>query len=84
MISGSQLDHYLDQADVFGISVMDHSYFTAQQLTQKLRDKTVIWGGWTSTALPEFILQENPDVDYVILQEGEKRLVTLLQSFQAA
>ncbi|MDY0095725.1 MAG: cobalamin-dependent protein [Candidatus Vecturithrix sp.] len=82
IVSSSKIDQYLDHADVFGISVMDHSYFQARKLTEKLRRKTVIWGGWTATASPEWILRENPGVDYVILQEGEKRLLTLLRSLQ--
>ncbi len=50
IVSSSKIDQYLDHADVFGISVMDHSYFQARKLTEKLRRKTVIWGGWTATA----------------------------------
>jgi radical SAM superfamily enzyme YgiQ (UPF0313 family) len=81
-IHGSEIDQYLDQADVFGISVMDHTYEIARNVTQHLAEKTIIWGGWTATALPEFILNEHPGVDYVILQEGEQRLLMLLKSFE--
>lgn len=81
VVKSSEIERYLDQAEAFGISVMDHTYRAARNLTRKLQHKTVIWGGWTATALPEFILTENPGVDYVILQEGEQRLVNLLRSF---
>jgi len=80
IVNSSVIDEYLDQADVFGISVMDHTYRTARNLTKRLQGKTVIWGGWTATALPEHILTENPGVDYIVLQEGEERLVSLLRS----
>ncbi|MBD3327229.1 radical SAM protein [candidate division KSB3 bacterium] len=81
VISSSEIDQYIDQAEIFGISVMDHVYPIARDLTKKLQEKTVIWGGWTATAVPKFVLQDNPGVDYVILQDGEKRLLTLLRSF---
>jgi radical SAM superfamily enzyme YgiQ (UPF0313 family) len=78
----SEIDSFIDKADVFGISVMDHSYGNASELTRRLHDKTVVWGGWTATALPEYVLLENPGVDYVILQEGEQRLSDLLRSLE--
>ena len=82
-IRGEEIDSYMDKAQVFGISVLDHTYVISQKLTEKLRGKRVIWGGWTATALPEFILKENPGVDYVVLEEGERRLLRLLESFRA-
>jgi len=81
-IDSSEIGDYIDQAGVFGISVLDHTYIAARDLTEKLRDKTVIWGGRTPTAIPEFVLKENPGIDYVVLQEGEKRLLALLRSFK--
>ena len=78
----SEIDKYVDQADVFGLSVMDHTHAVSKMLTERLHLKTLIWGGWTATALPEFILEQNPGVDYVILQEGEERLLNLLRSFE--
>ncbi len=82
IIKSSELDKYIDQAGIFGISVMDHTYSEAKKITRRLHDKTVVWGGWTPSALPAFVLSENPDVDYVVLQEGEKRLVELIRSFK--
>ena len=81
-IKKEEIDSYINKSDIFGISVLDHTYVTSQKLTEKLRDKTVIWGGWTATALPEFVLKENPGVDYVVLEEGERRLLRLLKSFR--
>ncbi len=78
----AEMDSFVHMADVFGISVMDHTYSQAREATRRLLDKTVVWGGWTATALPEHVLQENPGVDYVILQEGEQRLFDLLHSLE--
>ena len=77
-----ELDNYINRSEVFGLSVLDHTYLPSQELTQRLEDKTVVWGGWTATALPEFILKENPSVNYVVLGEGERRLVQLVESLR--
>lgn len=80
-IKGTELDDYIDKSEVFGISVLDHTHPNARKLTKKLKDKIVIWGGWTATTLPEYLLNENPDLDYIIMHEGEDRLLNLLKSF---
>lgn len=82
VINYHELDQYINLSSVFGFSVLDYNYSIAATLTQKLSNKTVIWGGWTPSAIPERILQNNPNVDYIILGEGEKRLEHLLLSFQ--
>lgn len=81
VISLHEVDSYLEQSEVFGVSVLDYTYVAARKLAKKLKDKTVIWGGWTATSIPELILKNIPEVDYVILREGEKRLSNLLKSF---
>jgi len=81
VIQAADIDQFINQSSIFGISVMDHFYREARYISQRLKDKTVIWGGWTATALPETILKENPCVDYVILQDGEQRLYDLWKSF---
>lgn len=80
IISHSEIDRYAGKAEIFGISVMDHSYEDAQIITHKLKNKIVIWGGWTATASPKYILTKNKDVDYIVIQEGEYRLIQLLQA----
>ncbi len=79
---GQEIENYIDRSDVFGISVLDGTYLSARSLTRRLDGKTVVWGGWTPTAIPEFILRENQGVDYIILREGEDRLLNLLRSFE--
>jgi radical SAM superfamily enzyme YgiQ (UPF0313 family) len=78
----SEITEYIDKSDVFGISVWDHTYLTARTLTRHLQNKMVVWGGWAVMSRPEFILQENTGVDYAILQDGEHRLLKLLESRQ--
>ncbi len=77
-----ELDQYIHSAPAFGFSVHDCSYSAAAEASKNMRHKTVIWGGWTPSAIPEWILQHNPNVDYIILGEGEKRLEHLLLSLQ--
>ncbi len=76
------IDKYISHSDIFGISVMDHTYALARRLIKRLQDKTIILGGCTASAIPDYILKKNPGVDYVILNEGEERLVKLLKSFR--
>ncbi len=81
-ISSDMGESYRDRSEVFGFTVLSATYSIAHKLSRTLWDKTVIWGGWTATALAESILKQNPMVDYVILQEGEERLLRLLHSLK--
>jgi len=81
VINHYQVDEYKDSSSVFAFSVCDFAYEFAAYWTDKLRDKMIIWGGWTASALPEWLLQKNRGIDYVIMDEGEKRLYELLKSF---
>jgi hypothetical protein len=84
LIEMGGLRDYLDSSDVFGVSVWDHSYGAAVRITRAIRkrrpDAVVIWGGWAAMARPEQVLRDNPGVDYVILQDGERRMELLLRS----
>jgi radical SAM superfamily enzyme YgiQ (UPF0313 family) len=81
-----QITSYVDSANVFGISVWDHTYLSARQLTHALKrtkpDATVVWGGWAAMATPEWMLETNPAVDVVVLQDGERRVEQLLEHFR--
>jgi hypothetical protein len=74
---------YVDHAEVFGISVWDHNYLAARQLAHALRrhkpSATIIWGGWAAMATPEWMLEHNPAVDIVVLQDGERRVEQLIE-----
>ncbi len=82
VINSNNVDAYIDKSEIFGFSILDHTHHIAREITSKLKDKTVIWGGATATSLPEYLLKENPALDYVILSEGEERLLQLLESFE--
>lgn len=82
IINGSELEDYIDLSDNFGFSVLNLNYPFVQKLTRKLKSKKIIWGGWAVTAAPEKMLNDNPEVDIIILREGEKRLLDLLKSFE--
>lgn len=82
VIDSPDIDKYIDKSNVFGVSVLDDRYAAAQELTRSIKDKTVVWGGWAVMTRPDFILRENPEVDYVILQDGEKRMLKLLESMK--
>jgi tRNA A37 methylthiotransferase MiaB len=78
---------HVDEAEVFGISVWDHNYLSARQFTHSLKrhkpNATVIWGGWAAMATPQWMLEQNPGVDYVVLQDGERRVEQLLDHLRA-
>lgn len=82
----AELPAYADRAPVFGFSVWDHTYETARQLTHALKREQphakIIWGGWAAMALPEWMLEQNPAVDVVVLEEGERRVEHLIDHFR--
>jgi len=71
--------------DVIGLTAMTHSYFAAQQIVARLRERTecpIILAGPHATALPRQSLLENPGLDFVIRGEGEKAIVKLLTTLE--
>jgi tRNA A37 methylthiotransferase MiaB len=81
-----RITEYSEQAEVFGISVWDHTYLPARQLTHALKrarpNAKVIWGGWAAMAMPEWMLENNPAADIVVLQDGERRVEQLIEHFR--
>ncbi len=79
------VNNYADHS-VFGVSVWDHTYATARMLTQSIKrvkpDATVIWGGWAAMAMPEWMLENNPAADVIVLQDGERRVERLIDHFR--
>jgi len=82
IVEHTTIDQYLNVSQVFGFSVLDSTYEPASQITKKMVDKKIIWGGWTASAIPEWILTQNPNIDYIILGEGEERLEKLLSALK--
>jgi len=81
-----KINDYAGKTKVFGISVWDHSYLSARQVTHSIKrhypDSTVIWGGWAAMAMPEWMLENNPAADVVVLQDGERRVEQLLEHYR--
>ncbi len=69
--------------DAIGIyNLFSHAYPTVRELAENIKkgfpDVPIILGGVNPTALPEFILK-NTCFDYIVLGEGEKTAVKLLE-----
>lgn len=62
------------EADLIGISVKTHNYAEAQEVTKRVKNYSeteVAWGGPHVTLLGEKLVDENPNVDYFVVGEGE-------------
>ena len=56
---------------------------TAQALKETLPSCKVVVGGWHASYLPDSLL-ENPEVDYVVMGEGERAMAELVSSIVGA
>lgn len=68
---------------VLGISLMfSQSWVQNRELIQMIRkaylEVVIVLGGEHPTAMPEYVLDDCPEVDYVILGEGELTLLEFL------
>ena len=76
----------LDECLAFGVSLltgpMIHHAIAASKLVRRLRpDLPIIYGGWHPSLMPGQTLRED-FVDLVVLHQGEKTLVEVLQRLQ--
>ena len=67
-------------ADIVGVSVSILSYHNAVEIAKEAKavGATVIFGGHHATAMPEKILLNRPEVDFVICDDGEIPMTRLL------
>jgi len=70
------------KTELIGISIMfSQEWPYAKELIKKLRQELpktpIVLGGEHVTALPEYILETTPEVDYCILGEGEETILDL-------
>ncbi len=74
------------QPDMLGFTVTTGSLGAAlniSRIAKKLRpDIKVIFGGAHPTALPESTLK-NPEVDYIVMREGEQTFLEMLKNFDS-
>jgi len=62
------------KTNLYGITVSSDAYAEAQRLTKMIKKKTdakVVWGGTHCSIMGEDILKENPEIDYLVIGEGE-------------
>ncbi len=74
--------------DVVGLSVMTCKYTQSLIITRIAKSINpgvkIIWGGPHATAAPAAILQDNDNIDFVAVREGEAVLQKLIQHFEGA
>ncbi len=84
---GLTLDEVLERlnpkTDYFGISCMfSHEWPIARDLIKKIRknfpDRPIVVGGEHVTATAQITLEENPEIDYCIIGEGEFSFLSLI------
>lgn len=66
--------------DLVGLSVMTLSYKGATRITQSIREYfkgTIVWGGAHITVEKENLLKKHPEIDYLVVGEGERTLLAL-------
>jgi len=72
--------------DVVGLGVLTPMYLVAKEtidmIHETLPDCTIVFGGPHPSIFPEITLEENPNVDYIVIGEGEWTFVELLDSLE--
>lgn len=73
--------------DVIGFSIMfTHEWIYTREVIDAVNlsfpDSIIIAGGEHPSALPEFLLEDCPSIDYIVIGEGEETAVDLLASLQ--
>jgi radical SAM superfamily enzyme YgiQ (UPF0313 family) len=82
-LSTPQIVEQVGSTNIIGVSLMfSHDWPLAKSIIQALRQAnpqaTIICGGEHVTAVPDFCLQDCPEIDICVLGEGEETIVDLL------
>lgn len=67
--------------DLVGVTMMSPTYAAAMQtvdMVSRHSDAKIVVGGPHPSSLPEQCLEDNPNIDFVVVGEGEKALVNLV------
>lgn len=76
----------LSKPAVVGIMMLTPMYFRAQEVVRLVRqvlpDSTIIVGGPHVTIFPSETMEENPEIDYAVVGEGEITIVELLSAIE--
>ena len=74
---------WANEAKLIGLSVMtsqiEHALLISKAIKEKYPEKKIIWGGVHPSLFPEQALA-NPLIDCVVVGEGEKAVMTILQN----
>jgi anaerobic magnesium-protoporphyrin IX monomethyl ester cyclase len=86
-LSNPEIVQQVGQCDVIGISLMfSHDWPIAKSIIEMLRqtnpNATIICGGEHVTAVPEFCLDDCPEIDICVLGEGEETIVEFLHALE--
>ncbi|MBI4489158.1 MAG: cobalamin B12-binding domain-containing protein [Deltaproteobacteria bacterium] len=84
-LSTREIVERVGKCDILGVSLMfSHDWPVAKSVIQALRQAnpqaTIICGGEHINAIPEFCLQDCPEIDICVLGEGEETIVDLLKT----
>jgi len=70
--------------DVVGVSMLTPMYLRAREtislIKKTLPETIIVVGGPHPTIFPKKTLEENPDIDFIIIGEGEHTIVELLDT----
>ena len=73
-------------AGLIGISSFTYNHGNAIRLAGYLKKKypesIIVLGGGIPTSLPETVMKNHPDIDYLILKEGELAFLDLIKGVQ--
>ncbi len=73
--------------DVVGVTMLTPMYLTGIEVVKLIKslnkDTIIIVGGPHPTLMPKEILKENPEIDFVVVGEGEETIVELLNAVES-
>lgn len=83
----SVLEEHLDESICLGISVLTGSSIRdALDLGRRLKkirpDLPLVWGGWHPSLFPKEVLTDAPEIDAVVIGQGETALRELIEFWQ--
>ncbi|MBI2251426.1 MAG: cobalamin B12-binding domain-containing protein [Armatimonadetes bacterium] len=71
--------------DLVGISCATPNFFQAQKIAKIVKENftsPVVLGGVHASAIPEYILKNSPEIDFIVKGEGEETLLELINELK--
>ena len=73
------------EPDIVGFTATTPEFFRVQKLSKMIKDSNpeikIMVGGSHVSALPRQTVDENPEIDYVVCEEGELAAVYIVNNF---